>query len=127
MWYDKYPGVPPRGSPLETLFVLVHISRKEAELLATRSMVRGQFAILAKSPDAAKSAFEAYQMYADAMFPFLEQASNITAKSDYERLMEHVKYPMEIDLRSIRQARAADARLKGLRRFSTAAKPGGRG
>jgi len=119
MWYDKYPGAPPRGSPLETLFLLVHISRKEAELLSTRAMVRGQMAIMAKSTEAAKSAFDAYQLYADAMFPFLEKASNITAKSDYEQLMEHVKYPMQIDLQSVRQQRAVEARAKGLRRFAT--------
>ncbi len=118
MWYDKYPGTPPRGSPLETLFLLVHIGRKEADMLATRALVRGQLAVMAKSTDAAKSAFDAYQLYADAMFPFLEKAANITAKSDYEQLMEHVRYPMAIDLQSVRQQRAMEARAKGLRRFA---------
>jgi hypothetical protein len=116
MWYDKYPGVPPRGSPLETLFLLVHLGRKEAELLATRSLVRGQFASLAKSPEAAKSAYEAYQSYADAMFPFLEQAANTTT-SDHTRLMEHIKYPMQINTQAIRRERAEEAKAKGLLKF----------
>lgn len=125
MWYDKYPGVPPRGSPLETLFLLVHVSRKESELLATRSLVRGQFALLSKSAEAAKSAFEAYQLYADAMFPFLERAVNTTT-ADNARLMEHVRFPMQINMLSIRQERAAEAKAQGLRRFKLGAKSAGR-
>jgi hypothetical protein len=121
VWYDKYPGVPPRGSPLETLFVWVHIQRKEAELLATRSLVRGQFAMLAKSPESAKAAYEAYQTYTDAMFPFLEQAANTTT-DDHTRLMEHVKYPMQIDIRAIRQEHAKEAKAKGLRKFKVGEK-----
>jgi hypothetical protein len=116
VWYDKYPGVPTRGSPLETLFLFVSIQRKEAELLATRSLVRGQFAVLAKSPETAKSAYDAYQAYADAMFPFLEQAANTTT-DDHSRLMEHVKYPMQIDIQAIRQEHAKEARAKGLKKF----------
>ena len=67
----------------------MHIQRKESELLATRSLVRGQWALLAKSPEAAKAAFESYQTYADAMFPFLERAANTTT-DDNARLLEAV-------------------------------------
>lgn len=116
MWYDKYPGTPARGSPLEALFIHVHIQRKESELLATRSLVRGQWAVLAKSPESAKAAFESYQAYADAMFPFLERAANTTT-DDHARLLEHVKRPMQIDVHSIRHERAAEAKAKGLRKF----------
>jgi hypothetical protein len=116
MWYDKYPGAPPRGSPLETVFLLVHIARKEAELLATRTLVRGQFALLSKSPEGAKAAYEAYQSYSDAMFPFLEHAKDTTT-DDHARLMEHVKRPVEIDVQSIRHQRAEHDKQKGLRRF----------
>lgn len=108
--------MPPRGSPLETLFVFVAIQRKEAELLATRSLVRGQFALLAKSPDAAKAALEAYQNYADTMFPFLERAAN-TSVDDHQRLLDHVRSPMSIDVRLIRHQNAMKARAAGLRKF----------
>lgn len=120
MWYAKYPGVPPRGSPLETLFLLVHLGQKEAELLATRTLVRGQFASLAKSPESAQAAFDAYQSYADSMFPFLEQAANTTT-TDHMRLMEHIKSPMEIDIRSIRKERAQEDKARGLRKFQVGA------
>src|SRR4051812_29402684 len=116
MWYDRYPGVPPRGSPLETLFLHVFIGRKESELLATRTLVRGQFAGLAKSPESVKAAFDAYQAYSDAMFPFLERAANTTT-DDNTRLLEHVKYPMRINVQSIRKDKADAAKAKGLRKF----------
>lgn len=122
VWYDKYPSVPPRDSPLETLFVFVGIQRKEAELLATRSLVRGQFAVLARSTESAQAAYDAYQAYADSMFPFLEQAANTTT-SDHSRLMEHVKYPMQIDTKMVRHDRAKVARAAGLRKFKLEPKP----
>lgn len=116
VWYDKYPGVPPRGSPLETLFIYVHVARKEAELLATQTLVRCQFALLSKTPEGAKSAYEAYQNYAGVMFPMLERAANTTV-DDHTRLMEHVKYPMRIDVQAIRYMQAEQAKQKGLRKF----------
>ena len=122
MWYDQYPGVPPRGSPLETLFLFVMIGRQEAELLATRTLVRGQFALLSKSPESAKAAYEAYQTYSDSMFPFLERAANTTI-TDHERLMEHVRHPMRIDMQAFRREQAAQAKQKGLRKFKLKEKP----
>lgn len=116
MWYDRYPGVPPRGSQLETLFLFVFIQRKESELLETRALVRGQWATLVKSPEAAKASFEAYQNYAEAMFPFLEAAAN-TSTTDQQRLLQHVLHPMQIDVSSLRHERAEAARAKGLRKF----------
>lgn len=116
MWYDKYPGVPPRGSPLEAVFLLMHIHRREAELLATRSMVHAQWALLSKSEEWAKKAFEAYQTYAESMFPFLERAANTTT-TDQARLLELVKYPMRIDVASVEKQRAQKAKALGLKKF----------
>lgn len=121
MWYDKYPSVPLRGSPLETVFVAIHLQRMEANLLATRSLVRGQFALLAKSPEAAKEAFDAFQLYADTMFPFLEKAARTTT-TDQVRLAEHVKYPIEINVQALRHERAQQARSKAFRKFQVGRK-----
>lgn len=96
--------------------MLVFVQRKEAELLATRSLVRSQWALLAKSPEAAKASFEAYGAYADSMFPFLERAG-LTTVDDNARLLEHVKHPIEIDVAGLKQQRAAEARARGLRKF----------
>jgi hypothetical protein len=122
VWYDRYLGVPPRGSPLETLFLFVYLQRKETELLETRTIVRGQWALLTKDPAAAKASFEAYQAYSEAMFPFLEQAANTTV-TDQARLLEHVRYPIEINVASIRQAKQAQARTKSLRKFQAKERP----
>lgn len=100
----------------------MHIARKESELLATRTLVRGQFAQIAQSPESARAAYEAYQAYSDAMFPFLERAANTTV-TDHQRLMEHVKYPVQIDVQTIRREQAAEARQKGLRKFKLKDKP----
>ena len=116
MWYDKYPGVPKRGSPLETLFVLIHVARRDAELLATSSMVRAQFALLTRSSETAKSAIEAFQNYADTMMPFLDKARN-TSVDDHRRLLDHVRSPMRIDMQSIRHERQQVARQKGIDKF----------
>src|SRR3954462_7213873 len=100
MWYDQYPGVPKRNSPLETLFILVHVARRDAEFLATSAQVRMQLALVTKKPETAQKAIEAFQNYTDAMLPFLENATNTTT-TDHHRLMEHIKRPMEINMQSI--------------------------
>lgn len=117
MWFDKYPSVPPRGSPLETVFVHVTVQRKDAELLSTRALVRSQWALLAKSPDAAKASFEAYEAYAESMFPFLEKAQGLATMDDNQKLLEHVKHPMQIDIQAIKRERAADTRARALQKF----------
>lgn len=96
----------------------MRIQRSEVELLSTRSIVRSQWALLTKTPEAAKAAFEGYQSYAENMFPFLERAKS-TSAMDEARLLEHVKHPMMIDMPSIRHQRAEQARAKALRKFST--------
>lgn len=116
MWYDKYPGVPPRGSPLETVFLLVHLQRQEVALMAQRTQVRGQLALLAKSPESAKAALEAYENYCDALFPFLNKATESLGE-DKKRLLEHVKYPLRIDIGALQHEMGAKAKAKGLAKF----------
>lgn len=118
MWYDKYSGVPLRGSPLETVFLLVKLHRQEAELLARRTEMRGQLAILSKSPEMAKAMLEAWDSYCDTMFPFLDKAKNLDFLGDAKsQLLEHIKRPMQIDLKQLRSQSAATAKRRGLEKY----------
>lgn len=114
LWYDKYPGVPDRYSPLETLFRLVAMDRKLEDLMSTRALVLGA---LADDSRGGKEAIKAYGEYCDAMFPFLEKASEFDKDKDRQRLLEHVKRPMRIDVGAIRAERAAAARAKAAQKF----------
>jgi hypothetical protein len=104
MWYDKYDGLPPRGSPLESLFLLVFLQRQEATLLSARALVQSTL----PEGKAGKAAIDAFQKYADTMFPFIKSASKETDM--HERLREFVKHPVKIDLRPIRAAAADHAK-----------------
>jgi hypothetical protein len=117
MWYDKYPGVPDRGSPLETLFVLITLQRKDVELMATRALVLGSLAQLLKDQAAAKDAIEGYRAYTDVMFPFLARAADQEKERERQQLLEHVKHPMRIDVTSILAQRAATMRSKAMAKF----------
>lgn len=112
MWYDKYTGLPPRGTPLESLFLLVYLQRQESNLLATRALVQSTL----PEGKAAKPAIEAFQKYVDRMFPFIESASKETA--DHERLREFVKHPVKIDLKPVFAAQAESARKSAVFKHS---------
>jgi hypothetical protein len=116
MWYDKYQGLPPRGSPLESLFILVYLQRQEAHLLATRAIVQSTI----PEGSAAKPAIEAFQKYCDTMFPFIASASK--ESEQHARLREFVKHPAKIDLRPVYQAQADTARRNSILR-TTRLKP----
>lgn len=112
MWYDKYPTFPPRGSPLESLFLLVFLQRKEADLLSTRALVQSTL----PEGKAAQPAIEAYQKYVSQMFPFIQSASKESEL--HERLREFVKYKARIDLRPVMAAQAETARSNAVLRHS---------
>lgn len=114
MWYDKYPDVPERGSPLETVFILVALQRKDAELMATRALVLGS---MAEDTGTRKTAIKGFQEFCDTMFPFLEQAGELDKQKDMQRLLDHVKHPMRIDVGSIKAERAAAAKQKAHNKF----------
>ncbi len=116
MWYDQFRGVPKRNSPLETLFVLVHLARRDAELLATSAQVRIALANFTKSAETAQRALDTYERYAQTLMPFLDAARRSTA-TDHQRLMEHIQHPMEIDIQSIRHESQKQARKRGLEKF----------
>lgn len=97
VWFDKYPTVPRRGSPLETVFVLVHLQRTQQQLLATRALVQSTL----PAGKAADPAIQAFEMYCDTMMPFLEKAANIEEDEARKFLKEFVKHPIRIDKRDI--------------------------
>ncbi len=116
MWYDKFQGLPPRGSLLESLFTLVYLQRKEAELLSTRALVQ---VAMPDEREAQDPAIEAFQKYCDQMFPFLERATNKDKEEARKRLAEFVKKPAKIKLKPIWKMQAQHAkRMATLKRFA---------
>lgn len=114
MWYDRFQGMPPRGGPLESIFVLVFLQRQEAHLLATRAIVQSTL----PEGQAAKPAIEAFQKYCDTMFPYIERAGDMEKEEQRARLAEFVKHPARIGLAPIYQAQAETARrMSTLKRF----------
>lgn len=102
MWYDRFQGLPPRGSLLESIFLLVFLSRQEAHLLATRAIVQSTL----PEGGAAKPAIEAYQKYCDRMFPHIERAGDVEKEDQHKRLAEFVKTRASIALAPILKAQA---------------------
>lgn len=72
---------------------------------------------MADGRETAKKAIEGFQEYCDTMFPFFEEAGKLDKQRDTQRLLDHVKYPMRIDVASIKAERAAKARAKASHKF----------
>ncbi len=116
MWFEKASGPPPQGSLLESLFTMVLVERKRAELLATRALVQ---ASIPAGKDA-DPAIDAYQKYVDAMFPFLEKATDTDADDQKKNLAEFVKRNAKINLTEYFQRQVASSKniaaMKTMRR-----------
>ncbi len=108
MWYDKYPGVPDRGSPLEAAFVYISVQRQWSTLLATRALVQST---LPEGKEASDPAMKAFQAYCDAMMPQLADKKPVKSEA-HERLAQFVKSAVSIDLRPIWAATMAAANQK---------------
>ena len=78
--------------------------------------------MISKTAESAKAAFEAFQGYADSMFPFLERAAE-QRTADHVRLLEHIKRPIEIDVHAIQKERAERAKARGLSKFKARRDP----
>lgn len=111
MWYDRYQGIPERNSLLESLFVLVHLSRQEAQLLATKAMVLGM-----SDGKVTEPAVQAYTKYFESVFPFVERATDVEKETMKKHLEEFAKHPVRIDLKPILAAKAQEARARSQRR-----------
>lgn len=111
MWYERYQGIPPRNSLLESLFVLIYLSRQEAQLLATKAMVVGM-----NEGNPSEQAVKAYTSYFESVFPFIERAANVEQDQQKKYLEEFVKHPAKINLKPILMAKAQEARQRSQRR-----------
>jgi hypothetical protein len=110
--YDRYEGLPPTGSPWETVFLIVYRERQRAEVLSVKAQVQSLILILQQlgaSSGGAKPAIQAYEAYTDQMLP-VEQNAEIS--DDHKRLRDFVKYKGKIDTRSILQTRVAQGKQK---------------
>jgi hypothetical protein len=101
--YDRYEGTPPTDSPLESLFILVYVRRQEADLLATRALVR---ATLTKDEEDTDAAIEAFDKYCEKMFPFWKKAADTEADEEKKALLDLVKKPLRIKMAEIYKAQA---------------------
>lgn len=122
MWYDKFTGIPPRGSPLETVFVLVRLERQQAQLLETRALIQSVVGLHTekKTQD---PAIEAFKEYSSKMFPFLDRAMNTEKDEAMKRLEQFVKHPAKIALHPIYKQQAEHAKkMATLKRFKLQAK-----
>jgi hypothetical protein len=117
MWYDKFTGIPPRGSPLETIFVMVRLERQQSQLLETRALIQSIVG-LHESRKTQDPAIEAFQEYCSKMFPFLDRALNVEKDEAHRRLMEFTKHPAKIALHPIYKQQAEHAKkMATLKRF----------
>lgn len=117
MWYDKFDGLPPRGSPLETIFVMVRLERQQAQLLETRAMIQSVVG-LHESKKTQDPAIAAFQEYCNKMFPFLDRALNTEKEEAVARLNDFVKAPAKIALHPIYKQQAEHAKkMATLKRF----------
>lgn len=125
MWYDRFVGIPPRGSPLETIFVLIRLERQQAQLMETRALIQSIVG-LHESKKTQDPAIEAFQEYCNKMFPFLDRAMNSEKEEQMRRLQEFVKYPAKIGLSSVYKQQADHAKkMATLKRFKLSPKAPG--
>jgi len=124
MWYDKFTGLPPRGSPLETIFVLVRLERQHAQLTETRALVQSIVGLYRDTK--ADPAIEAFQEYCSKMFPFLDSAMNTEKDEIKKRLEEFTRRPARISLIPHYKHLADHAKkMATLKRFKLVAKKPG--
>lgn len=92
MLYDKYPGVPPRGSPLESILVVVANRRQDAMARGVTALILGK--------DSEKSA-DAFQDFLSSMFPYLQDVEDQQKDEAKEALMDLVGKKIQIDTSQI--------------------------
>lgn len=113
MWYDKFVGIPPRGSLLETVFILVRLDRHQTQLLETRATIQALIG-LHENRSTQDPAIKAFQAYAETMFPFLEKAGKTEESEQHERLNKFVQHKARIDLAPVYKAKQEAARAAAL-------------
>lgn len=115
--YDRYEGLPPPGSPLETIFLIVYRERQKSEVLAVKAQVQSLILLvqqMAGSSGSAKPAIKAYEAYTDHMLPVEKQAEELS--DDHKRLKEFVKHKGVINTSHLMQQRIAQGVQKAERK-----------
>ena len=114
MMYDK-ASLPPPGSPLESIFILVHLERRSAEMLAHRALIQ---AVLPAEKEAQDPAIKAFEQYCDQVFPFLERAANKDKEDERAALERFAAHPAKIKMQQIYKAQADHAKkIQSLKKF----------
>ena len=86
MLYDLASAPPEPGSLLESVFLLISLRRREAELYQTESIVA---AIIAASVEGGGEVIEsALKTYKDTLFPFLE-GEKLRKDEESRKVLEH--------------------------------------
>jgi hypothetical protein len=113
--YDKHVGPPPRNSPLESVFLLVFIRRQEADLLATRALVRSMIN-LSESQELEEEAIKAFEDYCGKMFPFWKRAEDLEVDDQRQALMKIINKPLRINMPELYKTQAAALKMKAKRK-----------
>jgi hypothetical protein len=85
MLYDLASGPPEPGSLLESIFLLISLRRREAELFQTEALITS---ILSAGSGKFDPVEQALKNYKDAMFPFLEAEKGKRADMAKEALKQ---------------------------------------
>jgi len=125
MWYDRFSGIPPRHSPLETIFTLIMLERQRSRLLETRAMVQSIVG-MHESKKTQDPAIAAFQEYCDNMFPFIDKAKNGAKDEIHQILAKFVSQRAKINLTPIYKAKAEHAKqMVSAQQFKLRPKPPG--
>ena len=101
---------------METLFTLVFLERRRAELLSTRALVQVSMPAHKENQD---PAIEAFEKYCDVMFPFMERAAKKEEEDARAALKKFVSKRVRFSLFPIAKQQAEQAKRKAmLRRFT---------
>lgn len=103
MLYDKYVGVPPRGSPLESIFCIVSSRRQNA-------IAQGIMVLVAGFRDS-KETPERFQEFLSSMFPYLQGVEERQNEEAREALMDLVGKRLSIDTTQIGRPERSSTRM----------------
>lgn len=117
MIYDKFAGLPPRGSLLETVFVITMAQRRQAQLMETRAIVQSLLG-LHESKKTQDPAIEAFEQYCAKIFPVMSRAMDADKERAITRLQDFVKFRAKISKYEVYKQQAAHYKqMANLKRF----------
>ena len=111
--YDRYPGLPPPGSHLETVFLLVHRERQRTDVLSVKAHVQSLILILQQlgaSAAVSKPALAAFEAYTAQVLPVEKQTDGMS--EEHRKLHDFVKHPARIDPHALLTQRIETAKAK---------------